>query len=87
MNREDCFSLLSEQHITFPPTYKFKIGTDSYELLKENRKPSWCDRILFKMNKTDNFINCKPLSYFSLPNFTQSDHKPVCGLFEIRVIK
>jgi hypothetical protein len=76
-----------EDKIDFAPTYKFKPKTRSeYDISKANRVPSWCDRILYKMNKNDNFIHCDSVSYFSLPEFTQSDHKPVCGTFDVRVL-
>ncbi len=81
--KEDSFSALMEEKIEFAPTYKFKPKTDDYVT---NRVPSWCDRILYKMNNNDNFIHCDSLSYFSLPEFIQSDHKPVCATFDVRVL-
>jgi hypothetical protein len=84
--KEDSFATLNEDRIDFAPTYKLKPKTDTYDTSKSNRVPSWCDRILYKLNRADHFIQCKSLSYVSLPVFTQSDHKPVCGLFDVRVL-
>lgn len=44
MSRGECFPGFDECAIAFKPTYKFNIGTDTYN---KKRIPSWCDRILF----------------------------------------
>ena len=41
----DIFDKFEEGEISFPPTYKYKPGTDTYNT---KRIPSWTDRILFK---------------------------------------
>ena len=66
-----------EAEIKFPPTYKFKKNTNSYNISK--RVPSWTDRILFKNNE---YI--KPLEYDKI-DINLSDHKPIFGLFEIKI--
>ena len=49
--------------------------------------PSWCDRILYKFKNEENKINeCKSLEYNSITSMDISDHKPVYGLFEIKII-
>lgn len=62
------FHGIDEAKIEFPPTYKFNVGTNSYD---KHRIPSWCDRILFK--KYDNY---QVHGYNSI-NATCSDHLPV----------
>ena len=56
--------ILAEDPIIHPPSYKFMIGSDSYDydskdrnddegisnLSGKKRNPSWCDRILYKKN-------------------------------------
>ena len=66
---------IKEGEISFPPTYKYKKNTNSYNI--DKRVPSWTDRILFKNNK-----NIRILLYDRV-NLNLSDHKPIFGLFEI----
>jgi hypothetical protein len=39
---------LEESTITFPPTYKFDVGTDTYDSAPTHRVPSFTDRVLVK---------------------------------------
>ncbi|XP_028173531.1 inositol polyphosphate 5-phosphatase K-like [Ostrinia furnacalis] len=85
MESGEAFSEFKEPEIRFPPTYKFGIGGDEYDL---KRKPSWTDRILYKVIE-DNYENIKLradlVSYGHMPHYTISDHKPVVALFNIKV--
>ncbi|CAF0727341.1 unnamed protein product [Brachionus calyciflorus] len=83
--KEKCFSIFKEDEIHFPPTYKFKINSDEYDLTKKDRVPSYCDRVLYKITKTD-FLSCKSLNYNCIPSFKQSDHRPVYALFEVNAL-
>nr|XP_033812981.1 phosphatidylinositol 4,5-bisphosphate 5-phosphatase A isoform X2 [Geotrypetes seraphini] len=38
-----------EGPLKFPPTYKFDVGTNTYDTSAKKRKPAWTDRILWKM--------------------------------------
>lgn len=65
--------------ITFPPTYKYDIGTTIFDtrfpvfrfliliFSEKNRCPSWTDRILWKTN-----LQVKPLRYTSFPSHVMS---------------
>ena len=66
---------IDESPITFPPTYKYRKNTNSYNI--EKRVPSWTDRILYKKN--DYIV---PLLYDRI-DINLSDHKPVIGFFQI----
>lgn len=72
------FPFYSEARITFMPTYKFDIGTDSYDSSEKARIPAWTDRILRKGP------NLRQLAYNSAP-LRFSDHRPVYALFECQV--
>ncbi|KAH6899006.1 SacI homology domain-containing protein [Thelonectria olida] len=72
------FPFYSEARITFPPTYKFDIGTDEYDTSEKARIPAWTDRILRKGP------NLRQLLYDSAP-LKFSDHRPVHALFECKV--
>ncbi|XP_013183216.1 inositol polyphosphate 5-phosphatase K [Amyelois transitella] len=85
MENGDAFSEFVEPEIRFPPTYKFNIGTDEYDV---KRKPSWTDRILYKViaNNYENItLRADLISYNHIPHYTVSDHKPVVAQFNIKV--
>lgn len=64
----------------FPPTFKV-LRTDGFKY-KDQRTPSYTDRILFK--SFDGLShNLTPLSYEPCPEFITSDHKPIRGAFNI----
>lgn len=69
-----------EAPITFPPTYKFDIGTSIYDTSEKNRVPSYCDRILYYPNPLHaDWLSCT--EYASCGEMVLSDHKPVVGRF------
>lgn len=76
--------MFKEEKINFPPTYKFKLNSDDYDLSKLNRVPSYCDRVLFK-SPTKNYF-CQSLGYNNISSFIQSDHRPVYATFNIKTI-
>ncbi|CAH2096379.1 unnamed protein product [Euphydryas editha] len=85
MESGEAFSEFSEPEIKFPPTYKFNIGTDDYDL---KRKPSWTDRILYKViaNNYENItLRADLISYNHMPHYIVSDHKPVVAQFNIKI--
>ncbi|XP_078599856.1 inositol polyphosphate 5-phosphatase K-like [Branchiostoma floridae x Branchiostoma japonicum] len=79
-----AFSGFSEGNITFQPTYKFDKGTTIYDTSEKQRKPAWCDRILWRTRPgTEVFV--RQHSYTSLSHVKQSDHSPVTSMFSIQV--
>jgi hypothetical protein len=71
----------------FPPTYKLLPGTDDYDA---RRTPSWTDRILWRCNYLldtgEGPSGPSPvtqLSYTSLHDVRQSDHRPVVAAFAV----
>ncbi|XP_024085250.1 72 kDa inositol polyphosphate 5-phosphatase [Cimex lectularius] len=74
---QKLFDGWSEPQVTFKPTYKFKPNTDEYDL---TATPSWTDRVLYKSG-TGKTI--QPLSYNSLTNYKQTEHRPVLGMFRV----
>lgn len=69
-----------EGKIDFFPTYKYKIGSDNYDL--SDRVPSWTDRIIFKSKLNYDLIQ---LDYKTINDIRISDHKPVFSVFKILV--
>ena len=86
--QELAFHELSERLPTFPPTYKFVVGTSNYD---PKRRPAWCDRILTRVN-SNNYENVnlslQQNEYRSHPEDMYrncSDHLPVSGSFNVLV--
>jgi endonuclease/exonuclease/phosphatase family metal-dependent hydrolase len=72
-----------EMPITFNPTYKYDVGTDTYDTSDKKRAPAWCDRIL---SRGRDGRRLKQLNY-RRHEVRVSDHRPVTGLFEMTVKK
>jgi len=73
------FQHYSESRITFPPTYRFDLGTDDYDTSEKARIPAWCDRILRRGT------NIRQIDYNTAP-LRFSDHRPVFATFECNII-
>jgi len=82
MQKGTVFRGFKEHLITFKPTYKYDPGTDNFDTSSKQRIPSYTDRILFKHSSSS---PVRPLHYDSVQGVTTSDHKPVWGMFEVRV--
>lgn len=78
MGRGYAFPFYDEAKIAFKPTYKYDIGTDSYDTSEKQRIPAWCDRVLSKGN------NLQQITYNS-PPLRFSDHRPVYATFLCKV--
>lgn len=64
-----------ENPITFKPTYKYDVGSDTYDSSEKKRTPAWCDRLLFR-----GLGRVKQLDYRRW-EVRASDHRPVSGVF------
>jgi len=68
-----------ERPITFAPTYKYDVGTDTYDSSEKQRSPAWCDRVLYRG------IGRIRMDEYRRWEVRTSDHRPVSGRFRIRV--
>lgn len=66
-----------EGQISFDPTYKYDVGTDTYDTSEKRRAPAWCDRILYR-GKVEQVE-------YRRHEVRISDHRPVSGRFELQV--
>merc|ERR1719491_541640 len=68
----------TEGEIGFPPTYKYKMGSDEFDT---KRLPAWCDRVIYKALPSVHVHICE---YFSLQKMRYtSDHRPVVAVLEV----
>uniref|UniRef100_A0AAQ6IQB0 Inositol polyphosphate-related phosphatase domain-containing protein n=1 Tax=Anabas testudineus TaxID=64144 RepID=A0AAQ6IQB0_ANATE len=51
-NTESILEGFLEGQLNFPPTYKFDVGTHTYDTSAKKRKPAWTDRILWRLRRT-----------------------------------
>ena len=68
-----------ESSISFAPTYKYDVGSNTYDTSEKRRAPAWCDRILYR-----GAGKIKQLEY-RRHELQVSDHRPVSGAFKMRV--
>jgi hypothetical protein len=64
----------SESEIKFPPTYKYKLNSNSYD---PSRRSSWTDRILYRNQQ----CHIQSIDYWTTSLIRFSDHRPVAKLF------
>ncbi|GAA6050694.1 hypothetical protein NBRC10513_004222 [Rhodotorula toruloides] len=77
-----AFADFEEPAITFAPTFKFDVGTDSYDTSEKQRVPSWTDRILYLSTRA---AAVQVERYTSHPDVVMSDHKPVSAMLRLSV--
>ncbi|KAK3514545.1 hypothetical protein QTP70_021604 [Hemibagrus guttatus] len=82
MKEGSIFKGFREAPIHFTPTYKFDIGCDVYDTTPKQRTPSYTDRILFRSRQVDDI---KVVKYTSCPSVKTSDHRPVIGMFQVKL--
>lgn len=78
MKCSNVFNGFKEERINFMPTYKYDIGTDTYDTSELQRIPSWTDRILYRSN----VLKC--IYYNSCSKIKDSDHRPVFSMFSVQ---
>ncbi|KAF7432917.1 inositol polyphosphate 5-phosphatase [Pleurotus ostreatus] len=76
-----AFAGYEEGPLLFRPTYRYDLGTSTYDTSEKARIPAWTDRVLYRGKSLD-------LSVYSCSELKGSDHKPVYALFraDVRVI-
>ncbi|KAL7566239.1 hypothetical protein ACA910_011303 [Epithemia clementina (nom. ined.)] len=80
LREKSCLVGFKTPICNFPPTFK-TFAKPGFEY-QEKRRPSYCDRILWKA-APDLDCNISPIVYEPVPNFSTSDHKPIRGAFTI----
>ncbi|KAJ9535189.1 hypothetical protein OSB04_un001730 [Centaurea solstitialis] len=96
MKAGKVFQGMREAIIRFPPTYKFergKPGLGGYDSGEKKRIPAWCDRILYRDNRSSPTSECSlacPVVasiwlYEACMDVIESDHKPVRCKFKVQI--
>ncbi|GAB4835331.1 hypothetical protein Ancab_000242 [Ancistrocladus abbreviatus] len=94
----NVFQGMREAIIRFPPTYKFERhqpGLAGYDAGEKKRIPAWCDRVLYrdcrKSAASECSLDCPVvgsiIQYKACMDVTDSDHKPVCCLFNVDIAR
>jgi hypothetical protein len=73
-HKTNILQTYSESEIKFPPTYKYKLNSNSYNLL---RRSSWTDRILYRTKQ----CHIQSINYWTTSKIRFSDHRPIAKLF------
>ncbi|PKA57756.1 Type II inositol 1,4,5-trisphosphate 5-phosphatase FRA3 [Apostasia shenzhenica] len=98
MRAGKVFQGLREGDFKFPPTYKFQrhqAGFTGYDSSEKKRIPAWCDRILYRDNRSVSLSDCSLecpvvasiLQYEACMDVTDSDHKPVRCIFSVDIAR
>ncbi|XP_029533546.1 phosphatidylinositol polyphosphate 5-phosphatase type IV-like isoform X1 [Oncorhynchus nerka] len=82
MKDGSIFKGFQEAVIQFLPTYKFDVGCDVYDTTSKQRTPSYTDRILFRNRQVGDI---KVIKYTSCSMIKTSDHRPVIGMFQVKL--
>uniref|UniRef100_A0A8C5XTC3 Phosphatidylinositol polyphosphate 5-phosphatase type IV n=1 Tax=Microcebus murinus TaxID=30608 RepID=A0A8C5XTC3_MICMU len=82
MKKGSVFKGFQEPDIHFLPSYKFDLGKDTYDSTSKQRTPSYTDRVLYRSRHKGDIC---PVKYASCPGIKTSDHRPVYGLFQVKV--
>jgi hypothetical protein len=69
-----------EGPLHFAPTYKYDIGTDTYDTSDKMRSPAWCDRILWR-GESGKVI----LHNYQRHEIRYSDHRPISAYMTLRI--
>ncbi|PON46719.1 Cytolethal distending toxin B [Parasponia andersonii] len=96
MKAGKVFQGMREALIKFPPTYKFErhqAGLSGYDSGEKKRIPAWCDRIIYRDNRSAAASDCglecpvvaSVLQYEACMDVTDSDHKPVRCKFSVQI--
>ncbi|CAD5206506.1 unnamed protein product [Bursaphelenchus okinawaensis] len=80
-----AFNAFHEETPSFRPTYKFDVGTSTWDTSEKRRVPAWCDRVLYWTK--DKTVKLKQVTYESREAVVFSDHKPVCSNFQAEIKK
>ncbi|XP_058014901.1 phosphatidylinositol polyphosphate 5-phosphatase type IV isoform X1 [Ahaetulla prasina] len=82
MQTGSVFKGFQEAPIFFRPSYKFDVGQDTYDTTSKQRTPSYTDRVIYR-SRHQNEIHA--VTYSACFGIRTSDHRPVYGLFRVKV--
>uniref|UniRef100_A0A8C6XTX3 Phosphatidylinositol polyphosphate 5-phosphatase type IV n=1 Tax=Naja naja TaxID=35670 RepID=A0A8C6XTX3_NAJNA len=82
MQSGSIFKGFQEAPIFFRPSYKFDVGQDTYDTTSKQRTPSYTDRVIYR-SRHQNEIHA--VKYSACFGIRTSDHRPVYGLFRVKV--
>jgi phosphatidylinositol-bisphosphatase len=99
LNKKRVFVDYREGSLHFKPTYKYTVKSDVYDMITnangiqtvsgrgsstaKPKLPSWTDRVLWKCMDSNDMVEL--VQYSAIQTITISDHKPVYGIFNVKL--
>ena len=85
--------LFMEMPISFPPSYKYKFGSDTFDDGPKKRAPAWCDRVLWRTHerRLPKLTDAEPRAVLEYHNYNIhmqpriSDHKAISADLSVSV--
>lgn len=80
-----CFDAYNEEKISFAPTYKYDLNSNTFDSSSKQRHPAYTDRVLWKEKGVNDKSSLSQTSYVSHMSYMSSDHKPISAEFVIEM--
>ena len=80
-----------EAPLSFAPTYKYDIGSDTFDSSEKRRPPAWCDRVLWRTtggaSAGSSGVERLTCSSYARHDERTSDHRPVSAALSLLVAR